>query len=75
MTRKPKPFEVAMAEMGHVQAGTDGCTHPPTRLSAWHARDDSAPEGIVFCVCCNACGAVLAGARTNGDTNAGRLPT
>lgn len=31
------------------------CSHPPTRLYAWHAYDGTA------CVCCCDCGAVLAG--------------
>ena len=37
------------------------CTHPPERLHAWWARDDTAPGGQVLCVACNACGAVLQG--------------
>lgn len=32
------------------------CTHPATRLYAWHAYDGT------LCVCCCDCGAVLSGA-------------
>jgi len=40
---------------------TPKCPHPAERLYAWTARDDTAPGGKVFCVCCCACGAVLKG--------------
>lgn len=65
---KLKPYELAMREMSSVQRGPGDCTHPPERLSAWHARDDSAPEGVAFCVCCNMCGSVLAGARRDATS-------
>ncbi len=37
------------------------CDHPPNRLWAWFARDDTEPTGDVLCVACCDCGAVLAG--------------
>lgn len=37
------------------------CKHPATRLYGWFARDDSAPQGRVWCVACCNCGAVLTG--------------
>ena len=40
------------------------CVHPPRRRFAWFARDDSADEGLVLCVACCDCGAVLTGGVT-----------
>lgn len=41
--------------------GQDACRHPADRLFAWLARDDTAPGGVVLCVACCDCGAVLQG--------------
>lgn len=37
------------------------CPHPPHRIYAWFARDDTAPKGQVLCAACCECGAVLKG--------------
>jgi len=37
------------------------CPHPPARVRAWFARDDSQPTGQVVVVACCDCGAVLTG--------------
>lgn len=68
--RPPKPFEVAVAEMGRAPVGANGCKHPPDRLWAWMARDDTVPGGELFCVTCCVCGGVLAGRGTSGDDDA-----
>lgn len=47
MTPKPEPA---------------ACNHPVARRFAWYARDDAAPGGLVLCVACSDCGAVLQGA-------------
>ena len=43
----------------HTAGGA--CQHPTTRLYSWFARDDTAPDGQVLCVCCSQCGAILTG--------------
>jgi hypothetical protein len=58
------------------RAAAGHCPHPPTRLYAWTARDDTSPGGKlavggeVFCIACMDCGAVLAGAATLNDKEA-----
>lgn len=45
------------------------CYHPPARLFAWYARDDTAPGGQVLCVVCLECQTVLAGGATLADAD------
>ena len=37
------------------------CTHPPEKLYTWFARDDNQPSGMMVCVGCCQCGAILRG--------------
>ena len=37
------------------------CTHKPTDLFTYYARDDSAPEGRVLVIICKKCHAILKG--------------
>lgn len=58
-TRAELPTARELAAL-HRQA-RGGCRHPPGRLFAWEARDDTARGGAVFCIGCSACGAVVRG--------------
>jgi hypothetical protein len=48
-------------EHGRLAHTQETCQHPPERRWAWNARDDRAPGGVVLCVTCCDCGAVLTG--------------
>jgi hypothetical protein len=50
-----------MAQLDPVlkDTGFTTCHHPIHRYYCWTARDDTVPGGVLMCVACAECGAVL----------------